>query len=106
MSKKYQVPCSWQMHGYVEVEADTWQEAGDKVSHSVALQQNARSYAEEVDYSFEVMYEMMEDEEELETETYMRFPRDFDGAHHVNNEQERLDKFNKTNKVDRLQDLM
>ena len=27
----------------------------------------------------------------------MRFPRDFDGAHHVNNEQERLDKW--TNKV-------
>ena len=48
----------------------------------------------------------MEDEEELETETYMRFPRDFDGAHHVNNEQERLDDFNKTNKVDKLQDLM
>ena len=36
----------------------------------------------------------------------MRFPRDFDGAHHVNNEQERLDKFNKANKVDNLQDLM
>ena len=70
MSKKYQVPCSWQMHGYVEVEADTWQEAGDKVSHSVALQQNVRSYAEEVDYSFEVNYEMMEDEEELEAEAY------------------------------------
>ena len=88
MSKKYQVPCSWQMFGFVEVEADDYKEAGKKVEYSAKLQQNARSYAEEVAYSFEVNYEMMEDEEELEAETYMRFPRDFDGAHHVNKDEE------------------
>jgi hypothetical protein len=36
----------------------------------------------------------------------MKFPQDFDGAHHVNKAQERLDKFNKDNPVDNLQDLM
>ena len=70
MSKKYHVPCSWQMFGYVEVEADDYKEAGKKVEYSTKLQQNARSYAEEVDYSFEVNYQMMEDEEELEAEAY------------------------------------
>ena len=35
-----------------------------------------------------------------------RWPSDFDGAHHVNKEQERLDKFNKNNPTNNLQDLM
>ena len=34
------------------------------------------------------------------------WPSDFDGAHHVNKEQERLDKFNKNNPTNNLQDLM
>ena len=35
-----------------------------------------------------------------------RWPSDFDGAHHVNKEQERLDNFNKNNPTNNLQDLM
>tara|TARA_R100000152_G_C6681944_1_gene115598 strand:+ start:37 stop:444 length:408 start_codon:yes stop_codon:yes gene_type:complete len=34
------------------------------------------------------------------------WPSDFDGAHHVNKEQERLDNFNKNNPTNNLQDLM
>tara|TARA_R110000851_G_scaffold10028_1_gene36682 strand:+ start:307 stop:510 length:204 start_codon:yes stop_codon:yes gene_type:complete len=64
--KKYKVPCSWQMFGWVEVEAEDYREAGDKVGHSVKLQQKARRVAEEIDFSFEVNYEMMEDGEEYE----------------------------------------
>jgi hypothetical protein len=36
------------------------------VEHSVKLQQKARRVAEEIDFSFEVNYEMMEDGEEYE----------------------------------------
>tara|TARA_S200002703_G_scaffold139025_1_gene129544 strand:- start:1 stop:369 length:369 start_codon:yes stop_codon:yes gene_type:complete len=35
-----------------------------------------------------------------------RWPSDFDGAHHVNKEQERLNNFNKNNPTNNLQDLM
>jgi len=35
-----------------------------------------------------------------------RWPSDFDGAHHVNKEQERLDNFNKNNPTNNLQDLI
>ena len=66
MSKKYHVPCSWQMLGFVEIEADSLEEAGQKVDFSEKLRQEARSYAEEVAFSFEVDYEMMKDEEEME----------------------------------------
>lgn len=34
------------------------------------------------------------------------WPSDFDGVHHVNKEQERLDNFNKNNPTNNLQDLM
>jgi len=35
-----------------------------------------------------------------------RWPSEFNGAHHVNKEQERLDNFNKNNPTNNLQDLM
>ena len=66
MSKKYYVPCAWQMLGYVAVEASSLEEAGQKVEFSENLRQEARSHAEEVAFSFEVDYEMMKDEEEME----------------------------------------
>ena len=65
MSKKYHVPCSWQMLGYIAVEADSVEEAGQKVEFSEKLRQEARSHGEEMAYSFEVDYELMKQEEEL-----------------------------------------
>ena len=37
---------------------------------------------------------------------YKSWPSEFDGAHHVNKEQERLDNFNKNNPTNNLQDSM
>ena len=98
--------------GTVEIEAESEMDAEIIAEENIGNYEGSMQYDPNENY-IEVVGEvksittqMAEDLLEKAEEMGMRFPRDFDGAHHVNNEQERLDEFNKRNKVDNLQDLM
>ena len=69
MSKKYKIPCSWQMYGFVEVEAEDWSDAVWQA------QQDGRSLPEDGEYvmsSFEVDHDMIEFEREEERKEIRR----------------------------------
>jgi hypothetical protein len=112
--KKYKV--SWTKtyytSGEVEVEATSRMDAELKVEEEIGNYEGSMQYNPDEDYvdAVEVKSittQMCEDVLDKARELgALSYPRDFDGAHHVNKAQERLDKFNKDNPVDNLQDLM
>ena len=126
---KYKVAWSKTYHvsGEVEIEAVSEAHAVQKVEDEMWGYEGSMQYDPKYDY-IEVVegeipslvkYEEMESitremaNDLLDKVTELgyracgkRWPSDFDGAHHVNKEQERLDKFNKDNPTDNLQDLM
>ena len=132
--KKYKV--SWgktyYASGEVEVEATSRMDAELKVEENIGNYEGSMQYdpnenyieAEEIkSITTQMCEDVLDKARELGALSY---PRDFDGAHHVvesrkdlphdamgdysniesNKAQERLDKFNKDNPVDNLQDLM
>ena len=115
--KKYKVDWSKTYHasGTVEIEAESEEDAQIIAEENIGDYEGSMQYDPNENYvevvaevkgiTTQMAEDLLDKAQEL-GHLSMRFPRDFDGAHHVNNEQERLDKFNKTNKVDRLQDLM
>jgi len=118
---KYKVAWSKTYHvsGEVEIEAVSEAHAVQRVEDEMGGYEGSMQYdpkydyvevVEEVGMGAEVNSIVTEMAEDLlaqaEKMGYKRFPTDFDGAHHVNKEQERLDKFNKDNPTDNLQDLM
>ena len=115
--KKYKVDWSktYIASGTVEIEAESEEDAEIIAEENIGDYEGSmqydpnENYVEVVGEVKSITTQMAEDLLKLEIAEDllgMRFPRDFDGAHHVNNEQERLDKFNKANKADKLQDLM
>jgi hypothetical protein len=112
---KYKVAWSKTYHtsGEVEIEAVSEAHAVQKVEDEMGGYEGSMQYDPKYDY-IEVVGEvksittqMCEDVLDKARELgALSYPRDFDGAHHVNKAQERLDKFNKDNPVDNLQDLM
>lgn len=54
MSKKWQIPVTWEMCGVVTIEADTLEEAIDRANHDDNIELPAGSY---VDSSFEVSFD-------------------------------------------------
>ena len=115
--KKYKVTWSktYYASGEVEVEAESEMDAEIIAEENAGDYEGSMQYDPNGDYvqvvgevksiTTQMAEDLLDKAKEL-GHLSMRFPRDFDGAHHVNNEQERLDDFNKTNKVDKLQDLM
>ena len=61
MSKKYKVPCSWQMYGFVEVEAEDW---SDAIWQAECDHQPLPEDGEYVMSSFEVDHDIIEFEKE------------------------------------------
>ena len=111
---KYKVTWSktYYASGEVEVEATSRMDAELKVEENIGDYEGSMQYNPDEDYvdAVEVKSittQMCEDVLDKARELgALSYPRDFDGAHHVNKAQERLDKFNKDNPVDNLQDLM
>ena len=66
MKKKYKIPCSWQMYGFVEVEAEDW---SDAVWQAESDHQPLPEDGEYVMSSFEVDHDMFEFEREEERQT-------------------------------------
>ena len=64
--KVYKIPCSWQMYGYLNIEAEDWDEA-----ISIAYEE-ALPCGEYVTDSFEVDHEMIEFEREEERKEIRR----------------------------------
>ena len=60
MSKEYKIPCSWQMYGYLEIEAEDWDEA-----INMAYEESLPC-GEYVTDSFEVDHDIIEFEREEE----------------------------------------
>tara|TARA_R110000851_G_scaffold10028_1_gene36683 strand:+ start:497 stop:904 length:408 start_codon:yes stop_codon:yes gene_type:complete len=134
--KKYKVSWSktYYASGEVEVEATSKMDAELKVEEKIGDYEGSMQYNPDEDYIDavevkSVTTQMCEDVLDKARELgALSYPRDFDGAHHVkvearkdlpydamgdhsqvepsNKEQERLDKFNKDNPTDNLQDLM
>ncbi len=126
---KYKVAWSKTYHvsGEVEIEAVSEAHAVQRVEDEMGGYEGSMQYDPKYDY-IEVLegeipsivkYEEMEQitremaDELLDKAQELgyracgkRWPSDFDGAHHVNKEQERLDNFNKNNPTNNLQDLM
>jgi|SaaInlV_135m_DNA_3_1039749.scaffolds.fasta_scaffold93466_2 hypothetical protein len=63
MSKEYKIPCSWQMYGYLDVEAESWDEAIEKAEDNGTPLPTDGSY---VEASFEVDHDIIEFEREEE----------------------------------------
>ena len=112
--KKYKVTWSktYYASGEVEVEATSKMDAELKEEEKIGDYEGSMQYNPYEDYvdAVEVKSittQMCEDVLGKARELgALSYPRDFDGAHHVNKGQERLDKFNKDNPTDNLQDLM
>ena len=69
MSKNYKVPCSWQMYGYVNVEASDWDDAVEEAyGDEVPLPKDG----EYVIASFEIDYDIIEFEREEERQQIRR----------------------------------
>ena len=126
---KYKVAWSKTYHvsGEVEIEAVSEAHAVQRVEDEMGGYEGSMQYDPKYDY-IEVLegeipsivkYEEMEQitremaDELLDKAQELgyracgkRWPSDFDGAHHVNKEQERLDNFNKNNPTNNLQDLI
>ena len=56
--KKYKIPCSWQMYGYMDIKAEDWDEAIE-IAHEEPL-----PLGDYVTDSFEVNHDMIEFEKE------------------------------------------
>jgi len=69
MSKKYKIPCSWQVYGYLDVEADGWDEAIEIAEDYDTPLPTDGSY---VEASFEVDHDMIELEKEEERQQIRR----------------------------------
>lgn len=62
-TKKYKIPCSWQVYGIIDVEAESWSEAIEKAE---ADDTPLPTESEYVMSSFEVDHDMIEFEREEE----------------------------------------
>ena len=69
MKTKYKIPCSWQMYGFVEVEAEDW---SDAVWQAECDHQPLPEDGEYVMSSFEVDHDMIEFEREEERQQIRR----------------------------------
>jgi len=66
VKKTYRVPCSWQMYGTLNIEAEGWDEAIEKAEDNDSPLPTDGSY---VEASFEVDYDIVEFEREEEKES-------------------------------------
>ena len=69
MTKKYKIPCSWQVYGIIDVEAESWSEAIEKAE---ADDTPLPTESEYVMSSFEVDHDMIEFEREEERQQIRR----------------------------------
>ena len=69
MSKKYKIPVSWQMYGYMDIEAEDWDEAIEIANDDAT---SLPSNADYVDGSFEVDHDIIEFEREEAREKIRR----------------------------------
>lgn len=69
MTKKYKIPCSWQVYGYLDIEADGWGEAIEIAEDYDTPLPTDGSY---VEASFEVDYDIIEFEKEQERQQIRR----------------------------------
>ena len=65
MGKKYKIPVSWQMYGYMDIEAEDWDEAIEIANDDAT---SLPSNADYVDGSFEVDHDIIEFEREEEAD--------------------------------------
>ena len=68
-TKKYKIPCSWQVYGIIDVEAESWSEAIEKAE---ADDTPLPTESEYVMSSFEVDHDMIEFEREEERQQIRR----------------------------------
>ena len=64
--KKYKIPCSWQMYGYMDIKAEDWDEAIE-IAHEESL-----PLGDYVTDSFEVDHDMIEFAREEERQKIRR----------------------------------
>ena len=69
MTKKYKIPCSWQVYGYLDIEADGWDEA---IEIAEAYDTPLPTDGSYVEASFEVDYDIIEFEKEQERQQIRR----------------------------------
>ena len=69
MIKKYKIPCCWQMYGYLDVEAESWDEAIEEAEADDTPQPTDGDY---VEASFEVDHDTIEFEREEERQQIRR----------------------------------
>ena len=67
--KEYKIPCSWQVYATAEVEAESWDDAIEKVEDNDFPLPTDPDY---VDASFEVDYDIIEFEKEEERQKIRR----------------------------------
>lgn len=58
MQSEYEIPCSWQMYGYMKIQADTIEEA---IEIAESDSTNLPSDGSYVEASFEVDYDVIEE---------------------------------------------
>ena len=69
MKTKYKIPCSWQMYGYMDIEAEDWDEAIEIADDDAT---SLPSNADYVDGSFEIDHDIIEFEREEERQQIRR----------------------------------